>query len=268
MRFCGPWFCRVNIFFNRRVYKDKPLYTYFDVRGKRCYVRYVEHVVVHMTLKIRVDSTKSHPHYDSTHEVREKQFSFSTPCRGAVSVVLHSPKGTQTVILPYRINDLIDDEGYYHWPFTSVQHWGEDPIGLWNLTIYFNAEGGHVKLSNLSMTLYGTEKIPDAVSNIPSECSEECSRGCSGSGSDHCDACINCRIPETLECVPSCSIYACNTDGYCQECNRFAVVMSLGVVVPTVIITSTVLISIFAVYAYKTSLFDKVKYKASGFRQF
>ena len=42
--------------------------------------------------------------------------------------------GTQTLIAPLRTADL-SARGFVEWPFISVHNWGENPFGVWNVTI-------------------------------------------------------------------------------------------------------------------------------------
>lgn len=77
-------------------------------------------------------------------------------------------------------------------------------MGMWNISIKFDAQGGHVRMTNLSMTLYGTEEIPEAIKHIPSQCDKSCARGCSSNGSEYCDECQSLRMVDTLLCVSNC----------------------------------------------------------------
>ena len=126
------------------------------------------------------------------------------PRRGDIKIELTSPQGTKSVLLPYRDLDFINDEGYQSWPFTSVQHWGENPEGTWTLQVTYRSTSGHATIVGADLTLYGTNEIPQAVQDIPSECDIACKRGCSGVGSESCDACHIKRVSATLECVDEC----------------------------------------------------------------
>ena len=139
----------------------------------------------------------------------------SHPRRGDIKILLTSPQGTTSTLLPYRNYDFINAEGYDNWPFMSVHHWGENPTGQWTLTIYFKSSYGYVSMSSVNMTLYGTTHTPQAVANIPSVCDSACARRCSGPGSDHCDACRQLRIASTLECVTSCPSGTTLHNNYC-----------------------------------------------------
>ena len=137
------------------------------------------------------------------------------PRRGDIRITLTSPQGTESVLLPYRNYDFVNEEGYDDWPFMSVHHWGENPVGQWTLTINFRSRFGHVSMNGLSMMLYGTAVTPQAVQNIPTHCNALCVRGCSGPSSNHCDACTNLRVASTLACVNSCPTGTHEYHSYC-----------------------------------------------------
>ena len=77
------------------------------------------------------------------------------PRRGDIKVDLTAPSGTTSHLLPYRRYDFINNNGYSSWPFMSVHHWGENPIGRWTLTVSFKSSSGYASVSGVSMTLYG-----------------------------------------------------------------------------------------------------------------
>ena len=127
--------------------------------------------------------------------------------RGDFQIELTSPDSTTSILLPYRKYDFVNEEGYDNWPFMSVHHWGENPVGRWTLKIYLTSSvGGSFTGSDISMTLYGTTTTPESVSSIPYSCDAACAGACSGVGADNCDACSSdhYRIAETLECVYDC----------------------------------------------------------------
>ena len=139
--------------------------------------------------------------------------------RGDIKIELISPSGTNSVLLPYRNYDFINEEGYDNWPFMSVHYWGENPIGTWTLKITFKSSSGNVHMSDLSVTIYGTEETPEAVRTIPSQCDSACSRGCSGPGPENCDACSEFRVASTLECVDQCPNGTYTFKKYCLMCD-------------------------------------------------
>ena len=140
------------------------------------------------------------------------------PRRGDIQVTLTSPQRTRSILLPFRRYDFVNAEGYRDWPFMSVFHWGEIPLGQWTLAVHFNSSEGFVEVSGVGMELYGTAEEPDAVRRIPTQCHPECLRGCSGEGPENCDVCQRYRVASTLECVSVCPRgTAAATDGYCLE---------------------------------------------------
>ena len=62
--------------------------------------------------------------------------------RGYLEGYLTSPRGTTSQILPYRANDIIATD-FNNWPMLSLQFWGENPEGTWNLRFrnHFPAHG-------------------------------------------------------------------------------------------------------------------------------
>lgn len=139
----------------------------------------------------------------------------SHPKRGDIQITLTSPQGTTSTLLPYRLNDFINDEGYSSWPFMSVHHWGENPVGTWSLTVSYRSSSGYVSMSGLKMDLYGTTGTPAAVARIPTHCDVACSGRCSGSGPQNCDVCRQKRVANTLECVSSCPNGTHTYKNYC-----------------------------------------------------
>ena len=47
------------------------------------------------------------------------------PIRGETSIILCSPAGICSEILPKRAGDFISCQGYHEWSFMSVEFWGE-----------------------------------------------------------------------------------------------------------------------------------------------
>ena len=72
------------------------------------YVRYVEHVVV----KISVQYSR----------------------RGDMVIILTSPMGTNSTLLPKRSKDF-SNAGFSGWEFMSTHYWGENPFGYWHLYV-------------------------------------------------------------------------------------------------------------------------------------
>uniref|UniRef100_A0A0N5BWI2 P/Homo B domain-containing protein n=1 Tax=Strongyloides papillosus TaxID=174720 RepID=A0A0N5BWI2_STREA len=77
--------------------------------------------------------------------------------RGNLAIWLESPKGTKTQLLhPRHLDD--STSGFKNWPFTSVQTWGENPNGDWNVFIVDLETEGFV--SNLTFVIHGTKEMP------------------------------------------------------------------------------------------------------------
>ena len=134
--------------------------------------------------------------------------------RGDTQVELRSASGTQSIILPLRYNDYGSD--YTNWPFMTVHFWGEDPTGTWQLIVY-RSYPGSMRVKDVSLTLYGTANVPSAVGLIPSTCDPACARGCAAAGPEFCDACVNLRNAETLECITECPTGFTERHRYCYN---------------------------------------------------
>ena len=117
--------------------------------------------------------------------------------RGDITIDLKSPTGYTSHLLPRRSRDYHTD-GFKEWPFMSVHHWGESPIGTWTLTY----TSGH--LNKVKLVLYGTSQKPAAVSRIPRSCDPSCLGGCAAEGSEYCDECASLQMQSTLACVDEC----------------------------------------------------------------
>ncbi len=139
----------------------------------------------------------------------------SHPKRGDIQITLTSPRGTTSTLLPYRLYDFVNEEGYTNWPFMSVHHWSENPVGRWTLRVTFKSSSGHVSMTGLSMKLYGMTSTPQAVSSIPAQCDEACEGACSGPGPDNCDICQELRVSGTQECVSACPNNTTPYKNYC-----------------------------------------------------
>ena len=210
-------------YFNRSSRSYSPLTLHFTVSNSSSDgISFLEHVVVTMSLRVRGYS-RSYDYSDFTDELYyitsiNELYSWledSHPRRGDIKILLTSPQGTTSTLLPYRNYDYINAYSYSSWPFMSVHHWGENPVGRWTLTVYFKSFSGYVYVSGVHMTLYGTTTMPQAVANIPSVCDSACARYCSGMGPDHCDACRHLRVAATLQCVTSCPHGTTQHNRYC-----------------------------------------------------
>ena len=138
----------------------------------------------------------------------------SHPRRGDIQVELTSPHGTKSVLLPYRKFDFVNYVGYSNWPFMSVHHWGESPLGTWKLKVLFKSSSGYVTVRVNGLELYGVSTTPVSVSNIPKNCDSKCTDRCSA---EHCDSCANVRNVTTLECMDKCDDTTNSYNGYCVQ---------------------------------------------------
>lgn len=163
----------------------------------------------------------------------------SHPRRGDIQVELTSPRGTSSVLLPYRKYDFVNVEGYTRWPFMSVRHWGEDPAGQWNVTVFFRSSEGNVSISDAELTLFGTADVPLAVKTIPTACDKSCTRECAGPGPDGCDACAKgyFRDASTLKCLAECPT---NTTAYSGYCVAGRVISPEAGGAPSAVVTATI----------------------------
>lgn len=84
--------------------------------------------------------------------------SISARSRGQVEVVLESPSGTKSTLLPRRPLDL-SPYGIHNHPMLTVHMWGEDPRGTWKLHVIYHGDGilhhfGGKRLINTTNTLH------------------------------------------------------------------------------------------------------------------
>lgn len=84
--------------------------------------------------------------------------SVSARSRGQVEVVLESPSGTKSTLLPRRPLDL-SPYGIHNHPLLTVHMWGEDPRGTWKLHITYHGDDvlqhlGGKRLVNITNTLH------------------------------------------------------------------------------------------------------------------
>ena len=172
-------------------------------------ISFLEHVVVSMSLDLYnygIGYDYEDFIYEATYYPDEiyEWLQDPHPKRGDIQITLTSPHGTTSTLLPYRLYDFVNENGYTDWPFMTVHHWGENPVGTWTLRVKFRSSSGYVSASIDGMRLYGTTTTPQAVANIPARCDPACRGACSGPGPNNCDICRELRVAETQECVSSC----------------------------------------------------------------
>jgi subtilisin-like proprotein convertase family protein len=103
--------------------------------------------------------------------------SYSSHRRGDVKITLISPSKTPSEMLSFRDNDATD-EGIEYFPFMSVHHWGESPIGRWTLRMETRepqqskskktATEDTGELSHFGLRLFGSND-PDKKNNLGRE---------------------------------------------------------------------------------------------------
>ncbi len=180
---------------------------------------FLEHVIVTFSLYF-VDISQEL--YDTYAAALENGEPVTWPERGLIQITLTSPSGTNSTILPTRYNDALPGN-YTLWPLMSIHFWGENSAGTWTIQVYNLDTVGSIQVDVSNVTFYGTSKVPQAVSQIPTQCSSECdpTRGCAGSGAEFCDACAELRIASTLECTSSCPDGTTERSGYCHDTGSF-----------------------------------------------
>jgi hypothetical protein len=205
----------------RSAYPHTDISTTFQVTSSSANnISFLEHVVVTMSLTLRSYGT-SYDYDDFGYELILNPDHIYTwlasphPKRGDIQITLTSPQGTTSTLLPYRLYDFVNERGYSSWPFMSVHHWGENPVGSWNLRVSYRSSRGYVSMSGLHMRLYGTTVTPPAVAHIPSRCDHACRGRCSGTGPQSCDVCRLKRVAITRECVSSCPRGTHSYKNYC-----------------------------------------------------
>ena len=107
-----------------------------------------------MTLSL-TDYGTVYNYYDYLYYTVEDLYELSHPKRGDIKVELISPDGTVSTLLPYRKYDYINDVGYSNWPFMTVHHWGENPVGTWQLKVYFQSNSGEIDVTINAVDFYG-----------------------------------------------------------------------------------------------------------------
>ena len=178
---------------------------------------FLEHVVLQFSLSFVDISKQCVPGYMLAFVKGED---ITWPQMGRVELNLTSPSGTTTTLLPQHLAGVLP-EPLDAWPLMSVHFWGENPSGIWTITVFFNDTVGRIEVAVPKVTLYGSSKVPEAVSLIPEECSPECNQtlGCAASGPEFCYACRDeyLRVASTRECVSSCPEGLTKYNGYCYN---------------------------------------------------
>lgn len=122
--------------------------------------------------------------------------------RGDIQISLRSPHATESILLPYRENDFVNNDNL-EWSFMTVLHWGENPRGEWSVVVNFKSGEGYLQMLGLNVTFYGISE--DSIASVSEDCSPQCRRKCAKSNNpDYCDACLYYRDTESLTCLDYC----------------------------------------------------------------
>ncbi|XP_054613481.1 proprotein convertase subtilisin/kexin type 5 isoform X1 [Dunckerocampus dactyliophorus] len=172
-------------------------------RTSKQHVRYVEHVVVRVTV--------------------------ACSRRGDLSITLTSPSGTVSQLLDKRPHDN-STEGFHKWEFMTTHCWGEQAAGEWTLKIRDSPSEGRENwetgmLKDWSLVIYGTAEPPypvhrrrtrsdempkdeDFTEEYTGPCDPECSDdGCEGPSPRQCVMCSHFFLKfknNTWMCVSEC----------------------------------------------------------------
>ena len=87
-----------------------------------------------LSVRTNVTGCEGNPNEVRYREHVQCRLSLTFNPRGNLRVVLKSPQGTPSVLLSQRPRDVLSST-FDSWAFLSVHFWGEDPRGVWTLTI-------------------------------------------------------------------------------------------------------------------------------------
>ena len=185
-------------------------------------ISFLEHIIVEASLQLaspqsNEDSFNYNDYYGQLYndpENIDNVLYHNSSRRGDIKIILQSPQGTQSTLLPYRDRDFINSIGYNKWPFMSVQYWGEDPVGEWKLSVMYRGVVGSVRVSNIKVKMFGTHNMADSIRRIPNACPKSC-RNNRCSMHFQCDTCKQLRNSQTLECLSACPNDAKRVGKYC-----------------------------------------------------
>ncbi|KAK3729636.1 hypothetical protein QZH41_020664 [Actinostola sp. cb2023] len=92
-----------------------------------------------MTLTLIADACKGSENHITKLEHIQVVITLGHRRRGCLSIEIDSPSKTNSRLLSIRPNDA-STKGVKQWPFMSVHFWGENPNGVWKLTIKDNSK--------------------------------------------------------------------------------------------------------------------------------
>lgn len=124
--------------------------------------------------------------------------------RGALRIRLTSPQGTTSELLSPRSRDFNARDGFQNWPFMSVFHWGENPVGTWTLEVS-DTGGFKGTFKRWSLRLYGTCDGAKNAGPVEKEhCAKVCTKNCNGLFAQTCSNCsLYCHC-DTGNCLQLC----------------------------------------------------------------
>ena len=126
--------------------------------------------------------------------------------RGSLRIRLTSPQGTTSELLAPRSRDYNSGDGFQNWPFMSVFHWGESPVGTWTLQV-IDTGGFTGTFKRWSLRLYGTCEQAEASDPKEKEhCSQDCTINCTRSFAKACPNCSSYCHCATGKCVKLCNV--------------------------------------------------------------
>ena len=262
----------------------------FEITSDNTSISYLEHVIltVNMVMKEQAGSVggilnnitnkcsvpqEVSPKVDSD-DFDPCEYAYQWSNRGDLRILLTSPSGTQSLLLPGRPCDICQN-GLENWSFMSVQFWGENPIGVWKVLVTFPSTTNEMQIiGDQSIEMYGTRDVPKSVQQIPDNCDPACVRGCAAIGQQYCDSCKNYRNPETLDCLDTCNMTIYN--GYCldydptsptdgHQLSKLAIILisTIGGCVVTVVLVIFILIIVLISFRSMR----KVKMNLTGYKQ-
>ena len=100
-------------------------------------LQFLEHVVITASLSVRGYFTEytSQDFYEELYELGTDEvdeiypwMENAHPRRGDIKITLTSPQGTESVLLPYRNYDFVNEEGYAACSQLNAKHRMEDPV--------------------------------------------------------------------------------------------------------------------------------------------
>ena len=99
----------------------------------------------------------------------------------------------------------------------TVASWGEDPRGVWSVTIQSD---GELTATEMELLVFGTADTPVAMKRIlRDQCHPECRGGCAQEGAEFCDDCLHYRVNSSRECVEECPAGTYAEHDVCWSCD-------------------------------------------------